>query len=297
VQEALFAILLKYDGRYGIRLIKDRENRIDINAIKWSFKRSLGVDCYNFEWQLKNAIGNSLPQVIKSVSDDNKRRVEAELKAGIDFNPPNIQGKSDLQELPQLFDNYLLSSRYISLIDNTFLELAIGDFHPHEPSNLSVEKISDYMTRLFKTGFIEYQQLVECNFPGIKENLYWYKRLPIETILDLGTTDNESGCVNLRIGYIFNSRQGFKVSISPQTESQIFSFDNGLSANLNGSHVDIDHLTGSTVESFMFSYGSIGVNSGSRWSRNKMPIRSFVYELLLEDFRELEESPINEMLS
>jgi hypothetical protein len=134
------------------------------------------------------------------------------------------------------------------------------------------QEMINYISTFFLLSISEYKELVEFNFPQLKESLKVYQMLPVKVVCEIEKNDNHfDGC-----SYCFLHSEKNSVEITIKNSESIFDYKNHLVTTSDGK-VRVNGWCRKAIWLFFES------DSG----RRENIIQKSVYDLVFKDFRSI----------
>ncbi len=159
----------------------------------------------------------------------------------------------------------------------------VADFR-NKFSNYSRERLIEYVESFYFKAIESYKKIVGLNFSGLVHKLDFINKLPSEIFVEINRKNPEEW--SFRYAFTYHKGKKLSVSVKIDPEQPLFSYRDG-SLLVDGVQQEY-YQSGGTSLSYMFSpYQGPAYNLEQASFTSAMPIRTFAYENIKEDFKKI----------
>lgn len=225
---------------------------------------------------------------IPTMPRERRQKFEKELVVLVDngeiFSAPNMHGNDDLKVISDLI---IQLSAHKKILNEQLLpepDLSSTADYRNEFSNYSRERLIEYIEKYYVKSIESYISLVRLNFSGLVHKLKFINNLPNEIFVEVNR--NNPNAWSLRYAFTKCEENNLVVTVKVDPEKPLFSYEDG-SLMVDGVKRDY-FFSGGTTLSYMFKpYQGPAYNAEQASFVSAMPVRSFAYSKIKDDFKQI----------
>lgn len=230
---------------------------------------------------------------IPRIPEDKHKELEEILVASVEngkvFDAPNVNNYYELKVISDLIIQLSAHKKIVKkhILPSPDLNGVAG--YKNEIKNYSREALIEYVESFYVKAIDSYKKMVELNFSSLVHKLRLINKLPSEIFVDINRKNPKDW--SLLYAFTNDKEKEFSVSVRVDPEQSMLTYTDGKLL-VNGVQREF-YLIGSLSLSDIFSpcYGP-GYNVKNASFSRAMPIRTFVYKHLKEDFKEIKEEDL-----
>lgn len=297
MQEGVLAIISTNKFLHGNSQLDRHINKglpLDLDEVYKQVQLAFGRNSYQGLWrdecitEQRKSNPNQTEFSIHHMPCERKEQYEKDLikavESGEVFEAPNINNDYELKAISDLIIQLSAHNKWIKEQTLPPPDINSPTDYRNKFSNYSSEKLCEFINCFYLKAIESYESIVNCNFSGITHKLDFINDLPKQVYVEVSRKDPELS--SFRYAYTYNKSEECRIKVEVDPEQKLFDYKDGEFL-INGV-AEERYSSGSTSLSYMFSpYQGPAYNDEQASFTSRMPIRTFVYEKIKDDFKEI----------
>jgi hypothetical protein len=302
LQEGVLAIISTNDFLHNNSELYRGMNKnlpLNLDSIHKQVQVAFGRNSYERNWRDEyiakqrksnpHQTGFSIPLMPFDTRKEYDKSILTKIGEGETFAAPNINNDDELKIITSLIEQLSMHETVISKSTLPTPDLSILSHNSDEFSNYSDEALIQSIKLFYTKVFDVYKDVVKYNFSGLTHKLNLIKKIPYRIYVEINRQDNNRWGVNYT--YQINVSKNTEVFVKIDPIERFFNFSNGEFV-IDGVISDFYSTGGTSLSNILTPYHGPGFNQESAGFTNQMPIRTFVYDLIKDDFKNITEDDL-----
>ena len=297
LQEGVLAIISTNDYLHGNGCLDRTINsRLPLNldkihkdvqlAFGRSHYRNLWMDDYieGQRQQNPNQTSFSIPHMPEEKRKEYEEALAISIEHGEVFNAPNVNDYHELKVISDLLIQLSAHNKWITEHTLPPPDLSGVPDYRNEFANYSQERLIEYVEKFFFKAIKSYKEIVSLNFSGLVHKFNFINNLPTEVFVEINQKNSERS--SFRYAFTYGKGKELNVNVKVDPEQPLISYKGG-SLIVDGVQRE-NYLTSNTILSYFFHpFQGPAYNSEQASFTSAMPIRTFAYDNIKDDFKNI----------
>lgn len=296
LQEGILAIISTNDFLHENSHLDENINHhlpLNLDEIHKEIQLAFGREQYKTLWMNKYIEGEQKKnpnQTIFStppIPEEKRKEFEKDLVASVEhgkvFNAPNISNYRELKVINALITQLSVHTKKLKEHVLPLPDLNEVPHYRNKFSNYSRERLIEYIEKFYFKAIESYKKIVALNFPGLLHKLDFINKLPNEILVEIHRNPEIRW---FRYAFTHHENKKLSVIVKVNPEQPLFSFTDGILFYDGVQRKCYQFFSSDFL--FIFSpYQGPGYNAKQSSLASAMPIRTFVYKQIKEDFKKI----------